>query len=66
MAPATFFSDGNSPVVPPIGTPVRTLGQVQAAQNGRAVSNSVWARFNEIVKQDEQKAAFIEVYENSP
>ncbi|KAL1606346.1 hypothetical protein SLS60_003748 [Paraconiothyrium brasiliense] len=70
MAPSSFFSNRNSPVIP-IGTPVRA--PVQAVQhsngngtNGRQTGNmsseaaTMWARVDEIFQHDREKQQLIE------
>ncbi|KAF1970993.1 hypothetical protein BU23DRAFT_537170 [Bimuria novae-zelandiae CBS 107.79] len=63
MAPASFFSNGNSPMVP-IGTPVRAPAQASSARAyGESTASdpaSMWARIDKIFRNDQEKNQVIE------
>lgn len=75
MAPASLFSNDNSPALLPIGTPSRARAQPVQYSNepsGRHTSNSIsdstnlWARIEESLQHDRAKQHLIEVRSGGP
>lgn len=60
MAPASFFTAGNSPVAPVGAHPAAHDRQGQDARTANDPT-PMWTRVQEIVRHDQEKQAFIEV-----